>query len=96
MSALAGIAWSWRKRGIAGSSMLEDFVVLGARVGLSDNTTVGEGAQIAAASGVHGDIPAGERWGGTPAKPMKQWIREMRALERLTRAKSGEDASKGE
>jgi len=82
--------------GIAGSSILEDFVVLGARAGLSDNTTIGEGAQIAAASGVHGDIPAGARWGGTPAKPMKQWIRELRALERLTRAKSGEPAGKGE
>ena len=82
--------------GIAGSSILEDFVVLGAKAGLSDNTTVGEGAQVAAASGVHGDIPAGARWGGTPARPMKQWIREIRALERLTRAKSADDGSKDE
>jgi UDP-3-O-[3-hydroxymyristoyl] glucosamine N-acyltransferase len=82
--------------GIAGSSIMEDFVVLGARAGLSDNSTVGEGAQIAAASGVHGNVPAGARWGGAPAKPMKQWIRELRALERLTRGKPAEDASKGE
>ena len=82
--------------GIAGSSILEDFVVLGAQVGLSDNTKVGEGAQVAATSGVHGDIPAGARWGGSPAKPMKLWIRELRALERLTRGKSDEGARKGE
>ncbi len=57
--------------GIAGSSILEDFVVLGGQAGLTDNSTVGEGAQIAAGSGVHGDVPAGARWGGSPAKPMK-------------------------
>jgi UDP-3-O-[3-hydroxymyristoyl] glucosamine N-acyltransferase len=77
--------------GIAGSSTLEDFVVLGARAGLVDGSTVGEGAQIAAGGGVHGDVPAGARWGGAPAKPMKQWMRELKALERLTRAKTAED-----
>jgi UDP-3-O-[3-hydroxymyristoyl] glucosamine N-acyltransferase len=82
--------------GIAGSSILEDFVVLGAQAGLSDNTKIGEGTQIAAASGVHGEIPAGTRWGGYPAKPMKQWMREIRVLERLTRGKTAEDAAKDE
>ena len=71
--------------GISGSSTLEDFVVLGARVGLNNNVTIGEGAQIAAISNVHGDVPAGARWGGTPAKPVKQWFREMAILSRLAR-----------
>ncbi|HET9716357.1 MAG TPA: UDP-3-O-(3-hydroxymyristoyl)glucosamine N-acyltransferase [Pseudolabrys sp.] len=75
--------------GISGSSTLEDFVVLGARVGLNNNVTVGEGAQIAAVSVVHGDVPPGARWGGTPAKPVKQWFREMMLLERLARQKGG-------
>ena len=44
--------------GISGSSTLEDFVVLGARVGLNNNVTIGEGAQVAAISNVHGDVPA--------------------------------------
>ena len=65
--------------GISGSSTLEDFVVLGARVGLNTNITIGEGAQIAGISVVHGNVPAGARWGGTPAKPLKQWFREMKA-----------------
>ena len=82
--------------GIAGSSILEDFVVLGAQAGLSDNTKIGEGAQIAAASGVHGEVPAGARWGGTPARPMQQWMRELRAIERLGRGKNAEGADKGE
>ena len=69
--------------GISGSVMLEDFVVLGARVGVNNHVTIGEGAQIAATSIVHGDVPAGARWGGTPAKPAKLWFREMKTLERL-------------
>jgi UDP-3-O-[3-hydroxymyristoyl] glucosamine N-acyltransferase len=71
--------------GISGSSTLEDFVVLGARVGLNNNVTIGEGAQIAAISVVHSDVPPGARWGGTPAKPVKQWFREMKIVERLAR-----------
>jgi UDP-3-O-[3-hydroxymyristoyl] glucosamine N-acyltransferase len=71
--------------GISGSSTLEDFVVLGARVGLNNNVTIGEGAQIAATSIVRGDVPAGVRWGGTPAKPVNQWFREMTTLARLAR-----------
>jgi UDP-3-O-[3-hydroxymyristoyl] glucosamine N-acyltransferase len=73
--------------GISGSATLEDFVVLGARVGVNNNVTVGEGAQIAATSIVHGDVPAGARWGGAPAKPVKQWFREVMTLERLARGK---------
>jgi UDP-3-O-[3-hydroxymyristoyl] glucosamine N-acyltransferase len=69
--------------GIAGSSTLEDFVVLGARAGVKDHITVGEGSQIAATSNVNGDVPPGSRWGGTPAKPLKQWFREVTALARL-------------
>jgi UDP-3-O-[3-hydroxymyristoyl] glucosamine N-acyltransferase len=71
--------------GISGSSTLEDFVVLGARVGLNNNVTIGEGAHIAATSIVHGDVPPGARWGGMPAKPVKQWFREMMILEQLAR-----------
>jgi UDP-3-O-[3-hydroxymyristoyl] glucosamine N-acyltransferase len=79
--------------GISGSSTLGDFVALGGSVGVSDHVTLGEGAQIAAASNVHADVPPGARWGGTPAKPIKQWFREMRALARLARAQDGAKAA---
>ena len=82
--------------GIAGSSTLEDFVVLGARVGLNNQVTIGEGAQIAAVSVVHGDVPPGARWGGTPAKPVKVWFREMKLLEQMARRKGGATSGKDE
>jgi UDP-3-O-[3-hydroxymyristoyl] glucosamine N-acyltransferase len=85
--------------GISGSVTLEDFVVLGARVGINNHVRIGEGAQIAGTSIVNGDVPPGARWGGTPAKPVKQWFREMLMLERLAarggnpdgRPQSGDD-----
>jgi UDP-3-O-[3-hydroxymyristoyl] glucosamine N-acyltransferase len=82
--------------GIAGSSTLEDFVVLGARVGVNNDVTIGEGAQLAATSNVNGPVPAGARWGGTPAKPLKQWFREVMMIERMARAKGGREAAADE
>jgi UDP-3-O-[3-hydroxymyristoyl] glucosamine N-acyltransferase len=83
--------------GIAGSSTLEDYVVMGARSGVSDHVLIGEGAQLAAMTNTNADIPAGGRYGGTPAKPIKQWFRELKTIERIARAKSAaEDDSRSD
>ena len=82
--------------GISGSSTLEDFVVLGGGVGVSDHVTIGEGAQLAGASNVHADVPSGARWAGTPAKPVKLWFREMAMLARMARVKGGTEAAADE
>lgn len=81
--------------GLSGSTTLGDFVVLGARVGTNNHVTIGEGAQIAAISIVNDDVPAGARWGGTPAKPVRLWFREMKALEQLARGGAGRRHPKG-
>jgi UDP-3-O-[3-hydroxymyristoyl] glucosamine N-acyltransferase len=82
--------------GISGSSTLGDFVALGGSVGVSDHVTIGEGAQLAAASNVHADVPPGARWGGTPAKPVKLWLRETMTLAKLARAKGDAEAAADE
>ena len=69
--------------GISGSTELGDFVAIGGQVGILGHVKIGAGAQIAASSRVRDDVPAGERWGGTPAKPVRIWFREMTALKRL-------------
>lgn len=69
--------------GISGSSVVGDFVAMGGRVGLADHVTVGNGAQIAAAAGVMRDIPAGEIHAGIPAKPIREFMREVAAVTRL-------------
>lgn len=69
--------------GIAGSSRLEAGVVLSGQVAVSDHLTVGAGAQIGGQSGVTKDVPAGARLFGTPARPLKQTLREQAALAQL-------------
>lgn len=82
--------------GLAGSVTVEDFVALGAKAGAKDHVTIGEGAQIAAMGNAGQDVPAGARWGGTPAKPMTQWIRELKVIERMARRKPNVDGREAE
>ena len=81
---------------LAGSSTLQDFVVIGGQSGVIGHATVGMGAQIAATSAVSRDVPRGERWGGTPAKPIRELFREMAALDRLAKGRSGHGKQQGE
>ena len=69
--------------GISGSTTLEDYVVLGGQVGVVGHIRIGRGSQIAATSNVNSDVPPGSRWGGTPAKPVRTWFRELTTLTRL-------------
>lgn len=69
--------------GIAGSAELGDFVVMGAHSGVIGHVKVGNGAQIAGMAHVKNDVEAGARMGGTPAKPFKEWAREVAALKQL-------------
>jgi UDP-3-O-[3-hydroxymyristoyl] glucosamine N-acyltransferase len=70
--------------GIAGSVELGDGVVLGGQVGISGHVTVGAGAQIAATSSVRSNVPPGAKWGGTPAKPISTWFREIALVQKMT------------
>jgi UDP-3-O-[3-hydroxymyristoyl] glucosamine N-acyltransferase len=71
--------------GIAGSALLDDFVVMGGHSGIVGHVKVGAGAQIAGMAHVKNDVPPGTRMGGTPARPFKEWAREVAALKQLGR-----------
>ncbi len=69
--------------GISGSTDIGDFVAIGGQAGFTGHLRVGAGAQIAGQAGVMGDVPAGERWGGAPAIPMRDFFRRYAALDKL-------------
>ena len=62
---------------LAGSVTLGDGVLIGGQSAVNNHVTVGNGAHIAAISSVAGDVPPGARWGGVPAKPVRDWFREV-------------------
>jgi len=71
--------------GLAGSCSVGDGTQIGGATGIADHIKIGAHVQIAATSGVMNDIPDGEKWGGSPARPFKQWFREVAALRSMSR-----------
>jgi UDP-3-O-[3-hydroxymyristoyl] glucosamine N-acyltransferase len=81
--------------GISGSTTLEDGVVLAGAVAVIGHVRIGAGAQIGATSNVATDVPAGARWGGTPAKPIREWMREIAIVNQLATRKEKSPRSGG-
>jgi len=75
--------------GISGSTVIGDGCMFGGRAGVADHLTIGPGARIAAAAGVMKNVPAGESWGGSPARPVLQWLKETAWLARRATRRSG-------
>lgn len=61
--------------GISGSTILGRNVVLGGQVGVTGHITLGDGVMVGAQSGVHNNQKAGTTVGGSPALPMKTYVR---------------------
>ena len=68
--------------GIAGSCRLEDDVVIGGEVGISDHCTIGRGARVLVQAGVIGDVAPGATVWGTPARAHREVLRATAALYR--------------
>ena len=75
--------------GISGSTDIADFVAAGGQAGITGHLKIGMGAQIGAQSGVMTDVPAGAKFGGSPAKPMREHMREVATLTKMAERKSG-------
>lgn len=78
--------------GISGSVVIGDGVQFGGRAGVADHVTIGAGARVGAAAGVMKDIPAGETWGGMPARPIRHWLKETAWLARMASRRGGGQA----
>ncbi|MBO0711169.1 MAG: UDP-3-O-(3-hydroxymyristoyl)glucosamine N-acyltransferase [Acetobacteraceae bacterium] len=82
--------------GISGSAVIGDGVMMGGQAGVADHVTIGAGTALGAKSGVMRDSPPGARWTGSPAKPVKQYFREVAAIERLARQGKAEEPTERE
>lgn len=71
--------------GISGSSVVEDGAILGGQVGIGEHATVGRGVILGGGAGVlsgkkmHG---AGEVFWGRPARPLKEYLRDLARLKK--------------
>lgn len=53
---------------------------------MTGHLTIGDGVQIAAQAGVMRDIEPGQKVGGTPAVPMRQWLKSAALMEKLLKS----------
>ncbi len=71
--------------GISGSSTIEDGAILGGQVGLGEHAHVGPGVILGGGAGVlsHKKVRGpGEVFWGRPARPLKQYLRDLARLSR--------------
>jgi UDP-3-O-[3-hydroxymyristoyl] glucosamine N-acyltransferase len=69
--------------GIAGSTRIGSGCVVAGQAAISDHLDIGAGARIGGQAGVTNDVAPGSAISGTPARPVKRYLREQAALGRL-------------
>ena len=69
--------------GIAGSTRLGNYVTVAGQVGIAGHLKIADRVTIAAQSGVMHDIPAGQKWFGSPAMPDRRMKRQLVAAQQL-------------
>lgn len=74
--------------GIAGSTVVEDFVQLGGQVAIAGHLRIGKAARIGAQSGIMSDVAAGDVLVGTPAQPRRTFFKQIAILKKLANGRS--------
>ncbi|MCH6254927.1 UDP-3-O-(3-hydroxymyristoyl)glucosamine N-acyltransferase [Puniceicoccaceae bacterium K14] len=69
--------------GIAGSTIIEDFVVMGGRSGASGHIKIEKGAQLAGCAVAFSNLEAGGKYGGSPAMNLMTFQRITAITQRL-------------
>jgi UDP-3-O-[3-hydroxymyristoyl] glucosamine N-acyltransferase len=78
--------------GVAGSCVIGDYAALGGQSAVAGHLTIGEGAAIAAKSGVMRDVPPGARYGGSPARPLRRFLRAEALLDTMAQRDKPDEA----
>lgn len=74
--------------GVSGSSVIGDDAIVGGQVGIADHVEIGEKVILGAQAGIPSRKKirgAGIVFWGTPARPIKDYLKELAALARLAR-----------
>lgn len=69
--------------GIAGSTTIGRGATLAGQVGVAGHITLGDGVMAASKTGIPRDLPDGAVVGGIPAVPIREWRRQVAAINRL-------------
>ena len=80
--------------GISGSCVIGDGAILGGQVGIGDHVSIGEDVILGGGAGIlpHKNLRGPHQifW-GTPAKPLKRYLRELAMLSKLSRRASSKE-----
>ncbi len=71
--------------GIAGSTKVGDYTIIAGQAGLTGHLSIGKAARIAAGSGVMRDVADNGQVGGSPAVPLRDWLKQSALLTRMVR-----------
>ncbi|WP_199117893.1 UDP-3-O-(3-hydroxymyristoyl)glucosamine N-acyltransferase [Pedobacter sp. ASV28] len=69
--------------GISGSTKLGENSVIGGQVGIAGHLTLGKGTQVGAQAGINFDTEENKQWHGSPAQPLKEWMRATVIFKKL-------------
>ncbi|MDQ8005084.1 MAG: UDP-3-O-(3-hydroxymyristoyl)glucosamine N-acyltransferase [Pedobacter sp.] len=69
--------------GISGSTKLGDNSVIGGQVGIAGHLTLGNRTQVGAQAGINFNTEENKQWHGSPAQPLKDWMRSTVIFKKL-------------
>ncbi len=74
--------------GISGSTRFGNLVMAGGQSGFAGHLVIGDGVKVAGQAGVIGNIEPGVTVGGMPARPLREFFKEVAFVKRLIKKKA--------
>ena len=71
--------------GISGSTVIGEFSAIGGQVGIAGHLEIGPGTQVAAQSGIMRNVAPGEKLCGSPARPIREFMRGVALIEKMSK-----------